>query len=168
MFDLLMARSPAEERLLNACWLHDEATVNSLLAKNSSLAAKLPIAGRRHVAHAARNNDTPAVRLMLTADLPVNTFSQHHATPLHWAAFHGNVGMIRLLLPHHPPIENDDNQYKGTPLNWAMYGSQNGWHQETGDYANTVQALLDAGASLPRQIGGTDAVKAVFGRLRTK
>jgi Ankyrin repeats (3 copies)/Ankyrin repeat len=168
MFDLLVARSPAEERLLNACWLHDEATVNSLLAQNSNLAAKLPAAGRRHVAHAARNNDTAAVSLMLTAGLPVNTFSQHHATPLHWAAFHGNAAMIRLLLPHHPPIENDDNDYKSTPLHWAMYGSQNGWHQEAGDYANTVEALLGAGASLPRQIGGTDAVKAVFGRLRTK
>jgi hypothetical protein len=168
MFGLLMGRSPAEERLLNACWLHDEPTVNSLLAQDSNLAAKLPVAGRRHVAHAARNNDTAAVRLMLTADLPANTFSQHHATPLHWAAFHGNAGMIRLLLPHHPPIENDDNDYKATPLNWAMYGSQNGWHQEAGDYANTVEALLDAGASLPGQIGGTDAVKAVFGRLRPK
>jgi ankyrin repeat protein len=76
--------------------------------------------------------------------------------------------MIRLLLPHHPPIDNDDNDYKSTPLHWAMYGSQNGWHQEAGDYANTVEALLDAGASLPRQIGGTDAVKAAFRRLRTK
>ena len=45
----------------------------------------LPPAGRRHVAHAARDGDTAAARLMLKAGLPVDTFSQHHATPLHWA-----------------------------------------------------------------------------------
>jgi hypothetical protein len=32
-FDLLMERSPADEKLLNACWLHDEAAVRSLLAQ---------------------------------------------------------------------------------------------------------------------------------------
>jgi hypothetical protein len=58
MFDLLMGRSPAEERLLNACWLHDEATVNSLLAQDSNLAAKLPIAGRRHTWRTPRETMT--------------------------------------------------------------------------------------------------------------
>ena len=119
MFDFLMERSPAEEKLLNACWLHDEALVNSLLAHHPNLAAALPAAGRRHLAHAARNNDATAVRLMLAAGLPIDTFSQHHATPLHWAAFHGNVEMVRLLLPHRPALENADNEYKGEPLGWA-------------------------------------------------
>ncbi len=161
-FNLLMERSPLEEKLLNACWLHDEAMVKSLLARYPGIAGSLPAAGRRHVAHAARNDDTIAARLMLAAGLPVDTFSQHHATPLHWAAWHGNAELVRLILSHTPSLENADNDYKGTPLGWAIHGSQNGWHRETGDYAATVKALLDAGASLPEKMEGSSAVQAVL------
>ena len=68
LFALLMERSPAEEKLLNACWLHDEEMVSALLAARPNLADALPAAGRRHVAHAARNNDDVAVRLMCRRD----------------------------------------------------------------------------------------------------
>jgi ankyrin repeat protein len=162
IFDLLMQRSPAEEKLLNACWLHDEPMVASLLRQHPNLAEKLPPAGRRHVAHAARNNDAIAARLMVTARLPVNAFSQHHASALHWAAFHGNAELAQLLIKHHAAIEDTSNEYKGTPLNWAMYGSVNGWHAEQGDYPGTVSILLKAGAKLPKQLSGTEAVKEVL------
>jgi ankyrin repeat protein len=164
IFHLLMERSPADEKLLNACWLHDENMVSSLLARDPNLAASLSTAGRRHVAHAARNNDTSAARLMLAAGLPVDTFTQHHATPLHWAAWHGNVELVRLILPHHPPLENADNEFKGTPLGWAMHGSENGWDHQRGDYPATVEALLEAGATLPEELEGTEAVKDVLRR----
>ncbi len=164
VFDLLMDRSPAEEELLNACWLHDEAKVHGLLAQRPDLAASLPPAGRRHVAHAARNADAPAVRLMVAAGLPVNAFSQHHASALHWAAFHGNAELAHLLIDHGAALEDTDNEFKGTPLNWAMYGSQNAWHTELGDYPATAEVLLAAGASLPREMGGTEAVKDVLRR----
>jgi hypothetical protein len=162
VFGLLMERSPAEEKLLNACWLHDERLVNSLLAQHPDLATALPVAGRRQLAHAARNNDTSAARLMLAAGLPVDTYSQHHASPLHWAAWHGNAELVRLILPRHAPLENTDNEFKGTPLGWAIHGSENGWDRQKGDYAATVEALLDAGAILPEKVEGTEAVKAVL------
>jgi ankyrin repeat protein len=168
LFDLVMERSPAEEKLLNACWLHDETMVTELLAHRPDLAATLPSAGRRHVAHAARNNDTIAVRLMVAAGLPVNAFSQHQASSLHWAAFHGNPELARLFVDHHAALENADNEFKGTPLNWAMYGSVNAWHPELGDYPETVNVLLQAGAKLPEQLGGTEAVKEVLRRHGVK
>jgi ankyrin repeat protein len=164
VFDLLMERSPAEEKLLNACWLHDEEMVKSLLAQHPNLAAALPAAGRRHVAHAARNNDTIAARLMLVAGLTVDAFSQHHASSLHWAAFHGNAELARLFVDHGAALENADNEFKGTPLNWAMYGSENAWHPELGDYPATVGVLFEAGASLPKQLVGTEAVREVLRR----
>ena len=166
VFDLLMERCPAEEKLLNACWLHDEGAVQSLLNQDPNLAAKLPAAGRRHVAHAARNNDLAAVRLMLSAGLPVNEFSQHHASALHWAGFHGNPELIRIMLPYRPAIENADNQFKGTPLGWTIYGSVNGWYCEQGDYAGAVEALLEAGATPPKEPDGSDAVQEVLRRRR--
>ena len=142
VFNLLMEGCPAEEKLLNACWLHDESLVKSLVAAHPNLANALTAEGRRQLAHAARNNDSIAARLMLAAGLPVESFGQHHATPLHWAAWHGKAELVRLILTYNPPIENADNDYKVTPLNWAIHGSQNGWYREAGDYPATVEACL--------------------------
>jgi ankyrin repeat protein len=164
IFDLLMEQSPAEEKLLNACWLHDEAMVKELLAQQPKLSTTLTAAGRRHVAHATRNNDTIAARLMVSAGLPVHVFSQHHASSLHWAAFHGNAELALLFINHHAALENSDNEFKGTPLNWATYGSRNAWHPELGNYPATVEVLLAAGARLPREISGTEAVQEVLRR----
>jgi hypothetical protein len=146
IFDLAMKRCPDDEKLLNACWLHDAEKVEELVGRNSDLAANLSRAGRRHVAHAARNNDLEAVRLMLRAGWPLDGVSQHRATALHWAAWHGNAEMVRLILARHPDLENADNQFEGTPLNWAMHGAENGWHRESGDYPATIEALREAGA----------------------
>jgi hypothetical protein len=78
----------------------------------------------------------------------VNTFSQHHASALHWAAFHGQAELAQLLIDHGAALEDSDHDFKGTPLNWAMYGSQNAWRPELGNYPATVEALLKAGLKL--------------------
>ena len=163
-----MQHSPADEKLLNACWLGDEAMVRFLLAQQPDLAARLTPAGRRQLAHAARNNDTIAARLMLEAGLPVNTYTQHHATPLHWAAYHGNAEMVRPILLRNPPLDDTSNDYKGTAAQWAMHGSLSGWSQQKGDYAATLEALLDAGVPIPGELGGTEAVQAVLRRHGVK
>ena len=164
--EFLMDRSPAEEKLLNACWLHDAKLVESLLESDPNLAEKLPAAGRRHVAHAARNDDPVAARLLLRAGLPVGESSQHRATALHWAAFHGNVELVRLLLDHGAAIENASNEYKSPPIGWAIHGSMNGWHPDRGDYAGCVETLLSAGAKPPKEVGGSPAVREVLLRHR--
>ncbi len=162
--DLLMERSPAGEKLLNACWFHDREMVNSLLAQDPNLAESLRAAGRRHAAHAARNRDTIACRLMLEAGLPVDEYSQHHATALHWAAWQGNVELVRTILAHDPPLEDDSNDYRGTPLDWALHGSENAWPREEGAHAATVEALLEAGAVPPQSLRGAAEVQQVLGR----
>ena len=162
IFQLLMERSPDEIKLIAACWLKDEAAVNSLLHFQPDLARRLPEAERRQLAHAVRNNDLPAVRLMLAIGLPVDAGSQHGATALHWAAWHGNLEMVKLLLHHHPPLEQTDADFHGTPLRWAIHGSENSWEPETGNYPATVAALLAAGAQPPDELAGTEAVRAVL------
>jgi ankyrin repeat protein len=164
VFDFLMERSPDGERLLNACWLHDEAALRELLARRPGLADNLAPAGRRQLAHATRNNDTIAARLMLLAGLPVDVCSQHHATALHWASWHGNAELVRLILERKPPLENADNEYKGTPLNWAIHGSENGWYRDKGDYLTTVELLLEAGAEPPEAAAGTPAVRGLLNK----
>jgi hypothetical protein len=160
---LLLEHSPADVRLIDACWAADATTVNSLVRENPGVVTGLGEADRRQVAHAARNNNAAAVRVMLAAGWPVDASGQHRATPLHWAAFHGNAEMVSDILRYRPPLEATDADFRSTPLGWAIHGSENGWHCRTGDYAGTVEALLRAGAKL-RHIkpGGTEAVKEVL------
>jgi ankyrin repeat protein len=164
LFQALMERSPAELQLVTAAWLHDEALVDSLLRSDSALVSKLSPADQRQIAHAARNNDLAAVRLMLRAGWPVDARSQHGATALHWAAWHGNAEMARLVLAHNPPLEQFDDDFQSTPLGWAVHGSENGWHRDNGDYANTLEQVLKAGAKPPEKLAGTNAVKEVLQR----
>jgi ankyrin repeat protein len=159
-----MERRPAEEKMLNAFWLHDESLLNALLAQQPDLASSLSPAGCRQIAHAARNNNTAAARLMLAAGLPVDARGQHNATPLHWAAWHGNAELVELILRRRPPLENNDNDFHATPLGWATHGSENGWYRQAGNYGTTVETLLASGAKLPATASGTEAVKMVLRR----
>jgi ankyrin repeat protein len=168
IFRLLMEGSPADVKLVAACWSNDEAAMKALVSKNPEVIANLSDAYRRQVAHAARNNNLAAVRVMLAAGLPVTALGQHGATPLHWAAFHGNAEMAEVILRYHPPLEWTDADFNGTPLTWAIYGSEHGWYCRTGNYAATVGALLKAGAKLPEKVTGTDAVKEVLRRYGAK
>jgi hypothetical protein len=166
IFQLLMEHSPAELKIITACWLGDEALARSLGASHGTL--EFSEEDKRQLAHAARNNNMAAVRLMLEAGLPVTARSQHSATPLHWAAWHGNAEMVSLILRHNPALEDAANDFNATPLGWAIHGSENGWHRHSGDYAATVERLLRAGARLPDTIGGTDAVKEVLRSFRAE
>jgi ankyrin repeat protein len=164
VYRLLVDRSPAEVKLIEACWLGDDATLQALRTDQSDWSSRLWAGDQRQVAHAARNNETGVVRAMLKAGLPVDARGQHNATPLHWAAFHGNCEMVKAILPFGPPLEATDADFNGTPLGWAIHGSKEGWYRQTGEYAGTVQALLAAGACLPERLGGTEAVRDVLRR----
>ena len=154
------------ERLIALCWLHDAAGVTELLALNPGLV--VPAEDQAEIARAATRNDTEAVRLMLQAGLPVTARGQHGATPIHWAAYHGNLAMIQAILPFRPPLEDIENDYKSKPLGWAIYGSEQGWYSGSGDYAGAVEALMAAGATVPETAGGTESVKAALRRHGSK
>jgi ankyrin repeat protein len=162
VFRLLMERSPAEVRFVAACWNADRTTVKAVVEEHPELVSRLTSAYKRQVAHAARNNNVAAVGLMLASGLPVDALGQHGATPLHWAAFHGNAEMAQEILRYNPPLEQTDADFNGTPLGWAAYGSEHGWFCGTGDYPGTVEALLKAGAKVPTKIGGTTAVQELL------
>lgn len=162
----LLERSPEELRLSVACELGDEPLFRQLLAAHPDLPRNLTpdIAGK--IAHAARNNNTQAVRLMLEAGWAVDAPGQHNGTPLHWAAFHGNLEMTHLLLRKNPPLELRDTDFDATPIGWAIHGSEHGWNAATGNYAGVVDALLRAGAKAPENPAGTPAVKTILERAR--
>jgi ankyrin repeat protein len=141
-----------------------------LLQARPDLAQTLGDDQRRKLPLAAQNNNVEAVRMMLAAGWPIGAVGQHGATALHWAGFHGNAAMARVILAHHPPLEARDKDFGQTPLGWTIHGSINGWHTERGDYAAVVELLLDAGATAPPltpEVKATEAVLAVL-RRRTK
>jgi hypothetical protein len=73
--------------------------------------------------------------------------------------------MAREILRHQPPLEVTDADFNATPLGWAIHGSEHGWYCRTGNYAGTVEALLQAGAKLgDRKLAGTTAVQEVLRR----
>jgi ankyrin repeat protein len=160
----LESRTPPSVKLIEACWTGDEAMVRALLAEEPDLVKTLPDSDLRQFADAARNNETTAVRLMLECGFPVTARGQHQGTPLHWAAFHGNAAMARIVLRFNPELEATDADFHATPMGWATHGSENGWHCQTGDYAGTVVALLAAGAKPPARPQGSPAVRAVLER----
>lgn len=161
---LLTERTPPDLELIDACWAGHEARVRRLRETLGNVAARLSASDRELVAHAARNNQTDAVRLMLESGWPVDARGQHHATPLHWAAFHGNAGMAEVIVRFMPALELTDADFNATPLGWTIHGLEHGWHARTGDYAGVVDVLLRAGATRPTAIAGSPAVRRALSR----
>jgi ankyrin repeat protein len=163
---LLTDRTPDAMRLALACERGDEDHVRQMLAARPDLASALTADDRRKLADAAENNNTEAVRLMLEAGWSPYARGQHNATPLHWAGFHGNAAMARVLLKHHAPVNVKGDAYNATPLGWALHGSEHGWHCKSGDYGGTVEVLLAAGADAPDVTANMQGTPAVIDVLR--
>ena len=162
---LLWERSPAEVRFLDACWRADLAAARALAKEGEISARGLSAADRRLLAHAARNNQLGAVQTMLELGFPLDGTSQHGATALHWAAYHGNAAMTKLLLARGSALEARDAAFNGPPLGWAIHGSREGWHRKSGDYGLTAELLLQAGAKNVEKVAGSEAVQAVLRRF---
>jgi ankyrin repeat protein len=164
VLDLLLERAGPLDRLLDALWCGDDVRADSVLAADPQLVARAPETALRQVADAARNNNLAAVSAMLHRGFPVTALSQHGATPLHWAAFHGNAAMMEVVLRCNPPIDAQDRQFHGTAMGWLIHGALNPWGFSTGRHGECAQLLLGAGArvdeaSLPT---GHDAVDHVL------
>jgi ankyrin repeat protein len=166
VFRLLMQRSPLGLRFAQACEVGDEAMAKELLETHPDLAQRLSARASRRIIGTAMRNNTRAVRMMLGAGWPADVRGEYDQTPLHWAAWHGNIEVVRDLLAHNAPLEVVEQQYKFTPLGWALHGSENSWHRETGDYPKTAQALLTAGAKLTGNLDNLKASEEVLEVLR--
>ncbi len=132
-----------------------------MLAGRPDLPADLSNSEKRQLPDAAQNNNTGAVRLMLSAGWPVDTTGEMGLTALQWACWHGNAEMVRNILGYRPQIERKDRTHEMTALGSALHGSENSWHRDSGDYAKTVLALLEAGAKPPRLTDDLEASEAV-------
>ena len=162
---LLMQRSSLAQRFAQACELGDEETANAVLKKHPDVTKTMWPQAERRIVGAAFRNHTRAVEMMLGAGWPAAVLGENDHTPLHWAAFHGNAEMVRILLANGANLEAEDKQFKSTPLGWALHGSEHSWRRQEGNYPRTVELLLAAGAKLPQPIEDLEATEEVLEML---
>ena len=162
VLQLLMQRSSLSQRFALACELGDEALANDVLKRHPNLVKTMPPRAELRMIGAAFRNRTRAVEMMLGAGWPAAVLGENDQTPLHWAAFHGNPEMVRMLLAHGAALDAEEQQYKGTPLDWALYGSEHSWRRQEGDYPRTVEILMAAGAKPSRPVEDLEAPEEVL------
>ena len=143
--DLLRRRATPAQQLLSLVARADGAAARALVAAHPGVVAALSTEQMRLLADRAHADDTAAVALMLDLGFDPHATGPEDAEAIRWAAFHGNAALVRRLLQHDPPIGVRDSKFHSTLLGWCLYGSREGWRCTAGDFAATVQLLLEAG-----------------------
>jgi ankyrin repeat protein len=140
----------AVDRFLGACLRGDRAAAERLLDGDPGLLDRLSDEDRAAIVDAADGGRAQAVRLMLDLGFPVGVRGgADGATALHSAAGAGSAELVRLLIERGGDIEAGDTTWGSSPLAWATVGSGLGLGRDPNpDWVATVQALIDAGASL--------------------
>jgi ankyrin repeat protein len=83
-------------------------------------------------------------KLLLERGVDVNTQRKDHQTPLHFASYHGNVEIVRLLLDHGADLEAAWGDKGEKPLHQVSYGK----YRSQRDGVRVAQLLLDRGADV--------------------
>ena len=143
---LLLDHATPAQRLLAACAKADRATAEAIVAAHPDLVASLRPEEMRMIADKAQDSDTAAVALMLDLGFDQRVAGPDHGDALHWAAFHGNTEMVRMLCDTIRRSASATAATEATPLGWCLFGAVEGWAKNRGgDYPTTVRLLLDAG-----------------------
>jgi ankyrin repeat protein len=133
------------DRFLGACLRTDEAEARTLLSGNSDLMRDLTKEDRGAMVQAIYDRREASLRLMLSLGFDLSWEGVWGGTPLHHAAWLGNVTWVRLLLTKGAPVNATDSRFGSSPLGWAAHGSTH--HREAGaDHRAVVALLLDAGS----------------------
>ena len=146
--DLLVARSPARIRLINAISIADERQANAVLSEDPSLLPSLTRSDHAHLAHAIFHERFDAADLMLRLGFDPAAPGIDGGTALHAACWVGHVGMVeRLLARGGVPLDARDPTHQSTPLGWAAFGSV---HRRAAgaNYPAVADRLVAAGADV--------------------
>jgi len=144
----------------------DESLAQQLVQQHPTLFARLSSNAARRIVGVAVRNNTRAMQLLLGYGWPPNVGMENNQTALHFAAWHGNIAMVRELLSHNAPVNVSEAQYGGSPLGWTLHGSLNSWERGHGDYPAVAKALLAAGASIPKSERPLEAAEDVLEVIR--
>ena len=146
--DLLLARSPARIRFIEALLAADRQAAYALLKENPSLPASLMRRDHGRLAEAIFHERFHAADLMLRLGFDPAAPGADGGTALHAACWVGNVRMVERLLAHGGvTLDARDPTHHGTPLGWAVFGSVHR-RAKGGDYIAVVDRLVAAGADV--------------------
>jgi len=146
--ELLIDRSSAEVRFINAALSADERQANAVLTEQPSLVASLAQKLHGHLAQAIFYEHFDAATLMLRLGFDPAAPGVDGGTALHAACWVGSVRMVeRILARGGVPIDARDPTHQSTPLGWAAFGSV---HRRAAgaDYPGVVERLVAAGADI--------------------
>lgn len=170
---LLQARGAKDDAtpvdaFLGALSAGDRERAFSLLADGPAWRDELRGEITELLAGASRRDETSV--LALAAELGLD-FDQpagpERGRPLHWAAWHGRVAAVNVLIKAGADLNKPDGSFHAPPLGWCVHGSIN-CRAIGGDYAGVAEALLAAGAKRVEDGGAAPEVIAVFRRYAGK
>lgn len=78
---------------------------------------------------------------------------------LHWAAFAGDVDLVKVLLRQGAPVDVKDETHKATPLGWALYAWSTGHAPREGLY-QVAALLVAAGATVEPEWLADEKIRA--------
>lgn len=121
-----------KERFAAACIAGRRAEALALLEKNPGLVSDLGHHRRVELLHRAVEGRKPeGIRLMADLGFEVSDTTRHDnvgmnlaATPLHNAAWMGDLEMVKLLMDLGADPTVRDPNYNGTPIGWAAHNNQ--------------------------------------------
>jgi ankyrin repeat protein len=125
----------------------DTDRARALAAKHPDLFTSMSREDHAAITAAVMHGRADAVRLMVDLGFRLDAEVPYGGTPLHWAAWHGHVTMVELLVSLGAPINMRDCQHGASPLGWAAHGSCFHPHANEADYCAIVDTLVDAGAT---------------------
>jgi len=133
-------------RFLGACMRGEPSSMRSFLEQHPGLMQQLPPEARGLVAMAAHEGRAIAVTTLLDMGWDIAWEGPWGGTPLHHAAWRGDVPLVRSLLERRPPLDLRDAQFGSSPIAWAAHGSK---HCRAADeaYLEVVRMLLEAGSA---------------------
>jgi len=129
-----------DQQLAAACIAGQRDEALALLARHPQLRDALGAAGRVELVRRAVEAHRPeGVRLM--AELGFELEYPGHGTPMHAAAWSGDLEMVRLLVELGASTEARDPMYHATPLGWASYNHEAGVVAYLARFASIVDAV---------------------------
>lgn len=145
---LLLSRSPAHVRFMQALLAADETAARALLADDPTLVSSMTHEAHGHMAHAIFQERYGAAQLMLRLGLDPSAPGVDGGTALHAACWVGHVPLVEQLLAHAGvTVDTRDPTHGSTPLGWAAFGSV---HRRArgADYSVVIDRLVAAGADI--------------------
>lgn len=96
----------------------------------------------------ARAGQTEGLRVLIELGFDPGALNNFGESALHWACLAGRAETAEFLVKAGVPLNPIERNHGASPIGWACWGSVY-WQEPHGDYAATVQVMLNAGVPFP-------------------